>query len=242
MLDRNDTSALVNLFLPVEFTGHSKILKSRIEEQLADYVLHDPFVLESLDKLKRHDEDTQRHCVSVGYICSELAFACRLPLFAIDLVVTAGMLHDIGKLWVPVELLNQAESLREDQVAVIRQHIRNGFDYLNGKVDEEIRQIAVRHHEHKSNHPYPRQKERRTVRRASERREPDSDLRVTLGEIVSLADIFDAMTRGRNYRQNAKFSIDELLQHVKNEHNGSPELFGCLQEIVKQRLAELGDR
>ncbi len=175
-----------------------------------------------LVRLLRHHGDTLSHSVRVADFATDLALECCLPSNDVALVAQAALLHDIGKLQVPLTILDKRAALTEAERQLIIQHPRFGFDLLAATEFNGVREIVVAHHEWKSHDPYPRT-------HAAHPREAASGL-VLLQQIVAIADTIDALLSGRPYKPS--YSIAEVRQLLAEHFAGDPALL----ERTLQRL------
>lgn len=141
-----------------------------------------------LSQLAVHSVLTFEHSQRVAHIADEVG--SLLPLQHEDRwnLIRAGLLHDIGKLRIPVTLLN-ADSLSEADKVHFDMHPRLGFEMVN-PIDSALARIVVAHHEFQER-PYPR----RMPRNADEWR------LFILQRILALSDATDALMSRRPYKE-----------------------------------------
>ena len=95
------------------------------------------------------------------------------------------MFHDLGKIGIPLEILENPGRLTLEDMAVMKTHVEKTAVILNGWVSEEIRDLALRHHEKLNGTGYP---------------DGLSASQLTLPQrILAVADIFSALTGERSY-------------------------------------------
>ncbi|WP_286792259.1 HD-GYP domain-containing protein, partial [Marinobacter sp. Hex_13] len=99
-----------------------------------------------------------------------------------------GLLHDLGKLKVPDEILNKPGALSPAEYAIMQQHTTFGYELLSSdpKLDPIIGDVTRHHHERLDGRGYPQQLEEWQISR--------------FARLVSIVDAFDAMTSDRCYR------------------------------------------
>jgi putative two-component system response regulator len=113
-----------------------------------------------------------------------------LPAPDVALIREAAPLHDIGKLSVPDAVLLKPGDLNADEFEVMKEHTTSGAAILAGSRSEVLRlgeEIALTHHEWWDGNGYPR-------------RLREDDIPAS-GQIVAVADVFDALTHDRPYKQ-----------------------------------------
>lgn len=190
---------------------------------LTNKFLHDEKVAHHLEFLKNHHEVSYNHCLRVGALSVFLSHKNGLDPTETKLTGMGGLLHDLGKCAIPVELLNKTKNRTEEERLLIETHAREGFARLQDPAFDGIREVVVAHHELKAEDPYPRDRGNpnsiafpQPNRRNGEKKLYD---RVS---IVSAADIFDALTVKRTY--NPEFTLDEIADRAHHEFMGDPKL------------------
>lgn len=156
-----------------------------------------------------------------------------LPYAERDLFVKALALHDIGKISIPEEVLNKPGKLTDEEFEAMKQHTVIGYQMLSdlGFQDEPLvkvsREITRWHHERYDGRGYPDGLK--------------GDEIPLSAQIVSLADVYDALTSERVYKP--AFSHEKAIQMILNGECGAfnPLLLECLveaQDAIRQGLAQ----
>lgn len=156
-----------------------------------------------------------------------------LPYAERDLIVKASALHDIGKISIPEEVLNKPGKLTDEEFEAMKQHTVIGYQVLSdlGFQDEPLvkvsREITRWHHERYDGRGYPDGLK--------------GDEIPLSAQIVSLADVYDALTSERVYKP--AFSHEKAIQMILNGECGAfnPLLLECLveaQDAIRQGLAQ----
>lgn len=156
-----------------------------------------------------------------------------LPYAERDLIVKASALHDIGKISIPEEVLNKPGKLTDEEFEAMKQHTVIGYQMLSdlGFQDEPLvkvsREITRWHHERYDGRGYPDGLK--------------GDEIPLSAQIVSLADVYDALTSERVYKP--AFSHEKAIQMILNGECGAfnPLLLECLveaQDAIRQGLAQ----
>jgi hypothetical protein len=146
-------------------------------------------VLALASRLTMHDRGTRGHSERVRAYAELLGVELGLDAVELDHLRWAALLHDVGKLIVPVEVLNATKPLNDEQWAAIRQHPGEGERLtapLHAWLGEWVN-AAAQHHERYDGKGYPRGLA--------------GDELSLAGRVVAVADSFDAMTAERSYNQ-----------------------------------------
>jgi putative nucleotidyltransferase with HDIG domain len=143
---------------------------------------------------------TAYHSLDVGMLSHFIATKMKLESEICTKIEIAGLLHDLGKLHIPDELLNKKSPLTDDESDVIKTHVYATYKILSKiKGMEEITQWALQHHEKLNGTGYPNHCEQKTISLPA--------------RIVAVADIFQALAQRRPYRTNLEpLKILELIQ------------------------------
>jgi len=140
-----------------------------------------------LGYIKNSDEYTFNHSINVSLLCN--LFARWLALSEEDLIgiTTSGILHDVGKTKIPGEILNKTGRLTDAEFEEMKNHSLYGYRILqNQMVPEEIKLCALMHHEKIDGSGYPLGAKITHIS--------------TYARILTICDIYDAMTANRVYR------------------------------------------
>lgn len=142
-----------------------------------------------LSMIEKSDVYTHSHSLNVALYSSLIAKWLELPENRIQEVAIAGLLHDIGKVMIPTEVLNKKGKLTEAEFALIKCHPVLGYDKIKdiSQLQMSVKKAVLLHHErlNGSGYPYGLSKN-------------DLDL---CTRIVSIADVYDAMTQNRVYKK-----------------------------------------
>jgi putative nucleotidyltransferase with HDIG domain len=155
-----------------------------------------------LELVRRHHSQTYQHCLIVTAVA--VSFGQLLGFSNADRrrLAAAGLLHDIGKARIPLEILEKPARLNEEELTVMRQHPLYGFEALKDApgLQPEMLDMVVHHHEYLDGSGYPHGLQ------ASEL----SDLVRT----ITIADIYGALLERRPYK--APMTGSEAYQVLKD--------------------------
>ncbi|HBL84606.1 MAG: hypothetical protein A2Y17_10575 [Clostridiales bacterium GWF2_38_85] len=151
-----------------------------------------------LDKITEKDEYTKNHCKRVADYCLFISKKLKCAEAVIDNIVVASLFHDVGKCYIPDEILKKSHNLTNEEFKEIYKHPTYSKKVLLGKFSDEVTRIAYEHHERLDGSGYP----------CGLR----GDQLSLEARIISVADSFDAMTSKRPYNKVLSFSeaADEL--------------------------------
>jgi putative nucleotidyltransferase with HDIG domain len=150
------------------------------------------------------DAETGEHTKRVGDMCAEIATRLGWKPRDVELLRQAARLHDIGKIAIPDEILLKPGPLTADERDIINTHTLQGAKMLEGGHSELVRLahvIALTHHERWDGQGYPRGIEGTEI--------------PMVGRIVALADVFDALTHPRPYKN--AWTIIESVKEIKRQ-------------------------
>lgn len=148
-------------------------------------------VVRCLAEIKNADEYTYTHCVNVAFYSMLIAKWLNLPEYKIHEAIQAGLLHDIGKVKIPDEILNKKGKLNVEEYEIIKKHSIYGYELVKNasEFSESIKNAVLMHHERLDGSGYPYG--------------ISGDSIGLYAKIVAVADVYDAMTRDRVYKKKA---------------------------------------
>lgn len=157
-----------------------------------DRILHEgrngAHIFEMLHGIRDYDDMTFVHSLNVSLICSIFGAWLKLPKEEIRILTLGGLLHDIGKMLVPREIISKDTKLTEQEFEIIKQHSIKGYQALKDyPVDIRVKYAALMHHERCDGSGYPNGFK--------------SDQIEEFSKIIAIADVYDAMTSNRTYRK-----------------------------------------
>ena len=162
----------------------------QITERFADHIAADPAQALLLTTVKSHDEYTYHHMINVCVLSLALGHAIGLGREQMINLGIGALLHDVGKVKVPRQILQQAGPLDEEQWRIVQHHPVDGTGLIlqtSRDLYHPAATVVLEHHAAYDASGYP------TLRG---RRQP-----TLLSRIVAVADCFDAVTSARPYRQ-----------------------------------------
>lgn len=172
----NTTTALVN-----EVSGNKNVMVNILD-------------------LKMYDDYTYHHSLSVAVMALAIGMELGFDKKNLDELTLSGLLHDIGKVAIPLEIINKPGRLTPQEFEVVRQHPVNAGVYLfqNKLVSGNTFKGILTHHEKFNGTGYPNGIK-------------GTDIPI-FGRILAVADVYDALTSDRPYRDPA--SPTEAMEYI----------------------------
>lgn len=192
-----------------------------VVEQMMDSVARHPDALVWFSNLKSRDEYTAIHSLNVCMLAVSLATFVGSDLGAIKEMGIGALLHDVGKLKVPLEILNKPGKLTDAEYAIMKKHPEYGVEILKGSVDmsQASLEIVRDHHERLNGSGYPAGLRGAQISYYS--------------QIVAIADVYDAMSSDRVYKKGrSPADVLQLMMGLEGDFN---------DELMRQFADYLGD-
>lgn len=184
-------------------------------------------VVNHLYMIRQHQEQTFHHSVNVSIIAGVLGRWLGYTNEDLKDVILAGLLHDIGKTQIPLEILNKPDKLLAVEMEVMKQHTVFGYYLVKEEksLSPAIINAILQHHERIDGSGYPMKMKMDKI---------DSYAR-----IVAVADIYDAMTTDRVYRDRmTPFAVLEtLLEDMFDKLD--PKI--CMTFLINARTCLIGN-
>jgi diguanylate cyclase (GGDEF)-like protein/putative nucleotidyltransferase with HDIG domain len=174
--------------------------------------------------IEEKDHYTQGHCVRVADLSCAIAQACGIEGQALFWFRVGAMLHDVGKLVVPSEVLNKPGKLDENEWKLMRSHPSAGVDMLAGiDFPGDVRPIIESHHERWDGKGYPHGLVGEEIPLPA--------------RILAVADVYDALTSVRSYK--TAMSHEAALAIIRNDSGTAfdPAVVVKFEEIMREGSA-----
>lgn len=198
---RDSKGALTGFYgLSRDITEHKKVEEERKETLESLRKAFGAIVQVMVSVVETRDPYTAGHQLRVADLARSIATEMGLPKEKIEGIRIAGSVHDIGKLPIPAEILSKPAKLSELEFSMIKEHPKNGYEFLKDiEYFRLLAEIVYQHHERMDGSGYPRN--------------------LTGGEILiearilAVADVVEAMASHRPYRPS--LGIDAALEEIR---------------------------
>jgi len=171
------------------------------------------------------DEDTGDHIIRMSHYSALIAEKLGLPAKEVQNIFYAAPMHDIGKIGIPDNILMKPGKLTDEEFTTMKNHSIIGANLLSYSKSEVLKlaeEIAISHHEKWNGKGYPQGL--------------SGDKIPLSGRIVSLADVFDALTSKRPYKD--PFPVEKAIDIIKQERGEhfDPDVVDVFLENIDEIL------
>ena len=187
--------------------------------------LHSDMLTSLIRALEECDSDTEQHVRRTQEMGAELGRRIELSDIQQSKLALLCLLHDIGKVGVPMEILNKPGKLTDEEWKIMRSHVEKGYEIAMSNT--ELRQIAEEirhHHERWDGNGYPDGLSRESI--------------PVLSRVIAVVDAFDAMINDRPYRKGMPIpkAIEELKSCAGSQFD--PYIVSEFIRLVSEKYAD----
>lgn len=191
-----------NFFAKTKFISLTELEEHimAVVSTVVDEVLKNKDVMTNLVQIRTYDQYTYYHSVDVGVLAGIIGAKYGLNEATLLDLVTAGFLHDIGKVFISQEIINAPRALNNEERIKMMEHPRLGYEFLTAKFhfSETVNRTVLEHHEWFNGLGYPNRRE-------------GNGLLIT-SRILKAADVYDAMTTKRPYHP--PYLPSEVMEYI----------------------------
>lgn len=194
-----------------------------LAEQTVQAICRTDAVATDLFSVMHHDYQTFTHSANVTYLSVLLASELGWPDGDLRLIATGALLHDLGKLQIPEQILNKNGRLDIAEFAIVQRHPTAGFEAVCRRADLTWGQLMMvyQHHEDWMGGGYPVGSVRTEIH--------------PWARICTVADVFEALTANRPYRKGMPITEALDLMSGRMKDKFEPELFQCFQATMQPK-------
>lgn len=179
-----------------------------IVDEIASSVYRNPGAIISLARLKDKDEYTYMHSVAVCALMVALGRQLGLDDQACREAGLAGMLHDMGKAFIPLSILNKPGRLTDDEFTIVKSHPEKGWQALKDGpgIGAVTLDVCLHHHEKMDGTGYPHGLKGEEIS--------------LVARMGAVCDVYDAITSNRPYKNgwDPAMSIQKMAEWAKGGH------------------------
>lgn len=183
-------------------------------------ILQNDIVQSFITALEFHDDYTKGHSDLVAVYSMKIGEALKLDKKQLEDLYWAALMHDIGKIIIPIDVLNKTGRLTDSEFDLIKKHPKIGYEIISrSKTLKKISKYVLSHHERWDGKGYPNGLK--------------GDEIPLLSPIISVADSWHAMTSERPYKNklNKEEGIKELIKYKGTQF--SPDIVDVFLKILK---------
>ena len=159
-----------------------------ITDKTIDEIFKNPDALACVINIRNTDEYLLEHSVSVSVLITIFARFLKIERPIVQQLSVGAFLHDVGKIMVPEKILNKPGKLTDDEFTTMKTHVNHSIDIIQNTpgISELSLEVAALHHEKLDGNGYPFNIPGEKIS--------------TYGRMISICDIFDALTANRCYK------------------------------------------
>lgn len=191
-LRQKTVKGLKDVFIAIDGNSNDRydkmdVLKYQVEDIIEQILNNNSLMVNMLD-LKYFDDYTYQHSVNVAVLSIIIGVALKFNRKKLYILGLGALLHDIGKVFIDKDILNKPGKLTDEEFTIMKNHVVHGYDYLKKEFQFPVQSYmgALDHHEKYDGTGYPNNKV--------------ADKISLFGRIISIADVYDALTSERPYR------------------------------------------
>lgn len=181
-------------------------------------------IFDMIHNMRQYDDSTYAHCINVSLICGIMGKWLHLSEEDENILIICGLLHDIGKLTIPDNIIKKSSRLTKEEFDIMKSHSLRGYELLKKQnIDKRIKNAALMHHERCDGSGYPN---------ALTSNQIDD-----FAKIVTIADVYEAMTASRVYRSpQCPFQVISIFEEEGLQKYDPHYILTFLKRIVSSYM------
>lgn len=172
----------------------------QVAENIVEEILAQKNAIINIVDIKNMDNYTYQHSVNVAILSLVIGMQLQLSRQELHQLCLGALLHDVGKVLLPKEIVQKYENLSPEEFELVKQHASKGYEYLKNSQDipAASRMIVFQHHERVNGDGYPERRKGEQIN--------------NLAKIVAVADSYDKITSDRPPKRGV--SPNEAVEYI----------------------------
>jgi putative nucleotidyltransferase with HDIG domain len=192
-----------------------------LTEQIYRNMTDSNYIIYCLNRIRSNDEYTYTHSINTAFYSMLIGNWLNLPGKQLCELISASLLHDIGKTKIPNNILNKQGRLNKEEYEIVKEHSVLGYEIIKDSTAfrKELKEAVLLHHERMDGSGYPYGLKGKAIG--------------LYARIISIADVYDAMTQNRIYKNKVSpFESFEMFQTEGVRLFDYPILYVFLKHIA----------
>lgn len=206
-----------------ELANQNTILQQKVEEKTKQVKSMFKSTIQVMARMvESRDPYIAGHQNRVASLAAEIAIKLSMSPIEVETIRTASILHDIGKIRIPLNILNRPGKILKAEFELLKIHPQIGFEFLSGiPFDQPIARIVYQHHEKLDGSGYPMGLTETEILKEA--------------KIITVADVVEAMSSHRPYRAalGANNALEEIRKH-KGVFYDADAVDACIELFEKE--------
>jgi HD-GYP domain-containing protein (c-di-GMP phosphodiesterase class II) len=175
-------------------------IKNTVSGIIDDIFDNSEDVLVNMLDIKNYDDYTFEHSVNVAVYSIILGKSLNFNVRDLKKLGVGAILHDVGKILLPQEILLKNDKLNEEEYEIIQEHPKLGYNYIKnvGEISLASKVVILSHHERLDGSGYPKKNTDEEIHK--------------FAKIVAITDVYDALTSDRIYRK--RWPVHEAINYI----------------------------
>lgn len=175
-------------------------IKNTVSDIVDDILNNSENIIVNMLDIKNFDDYTYEHSVNVAVYSIILGKSLNYNVRELNKLGVGAILHDIGKILIPPEILFKEGKLNDEEYQIVKDHSELGYDYIKDarEISPVSKAAILSHHERLDGSGYPRRKKGEELH--------------DFAKIVAITDVYDALTSDRTYRK--RWPVHEAISYI----------------------------